>query len=383
MQSVEITAKYKNMKIENVLQSLYPRLSYNMLQKALRKRDVKVNGTRVGRDYTVSSGDMLEVYIIDDILYGLSGSSKTGTSGENGHNPGGADGKGGDGRGTANRQAIDGVDGRPETGGVDDRQTSDGIDGRQAAGGSSGSSAGSVSLKAAPAGFGVVYEDKNILIANKAQGIPVHPDKEQLRGTLIDLVREYLRQKSETAGDARFQPSLCHRLDRNTGGLVIIAKNQESHDIILDKIESREIRKYYQCLVQGKMERKEAELRAYLWKDASKSRVFINERKTPGAAEIVTGYKVLGYSKARDISRLEVELVTGRTHQIRAHLAFIGHPVLGDGKYGTNAINRESGLKRQALWACRLKFDFAGNAGILNYLKGREFQVKPDFTLDV
>jgi 23S rRNA pseudouridine955/2504/2580 synthase len=131
------------------------------------------------------------------------------------------------------------------------------------------------------------------------------------------------------------------------------------------------------------MERNEAVLHAYLWKDASKSRVFINERKTPGAAEIVTAYKVLGYSKARNISRLEVELVTGRTHQIRAHLAFIGHPVIGDGKYGTNAINREFGLKRQALWAYRLKFDFTGNAGILNYLKGREFQAEPDFTLNV
>lgn len=345
MQSVEITVKYKNMKIENVLQSLYPRLSYNMLQKALRKRDVKVNGTRVGRDYTVSPGDKLEVYIIDDILNGLSDVGK-------------------DSRGTA--------------GGGTGAE-----DGRQAASSVVGAAAGSERLKSSPAGFGIVYEDENILLVNKAQGIPVHPDKEQLQGTLIDMVREYLQQKGDNAGDARFQPSLCHRLDRNTGGLVIIAKNQESHDIILDKIESREIRKYYQCLVQGKMERNEAELRAYLWKDASKSRVFINERKTPGAAEIVTGYKVLGYSKARDISRLEVELVTGRTHQIRAHLAFIGHPVIGDGKYGTNAINRKFGLKWQALWACRLKFDFTENAGILNYLKGREFQAKPGFTLDV
>ncbi len=350
MQSVEITGKYKNMKIENVLQSLYPRLSYNMLQKALRKRDIKVNGTRVGRDYMVSPGDKLEVYIIDDILYGLNDGSKAAAAVESGHNAG--------------------VGGR-------------GADERQAAGGSAGTAAGSGRNKATQAGFGVIYEDENILIVNKAQGTPVHPDKEQLRGTLIDLAREYLRQEADTAGDARFQPSLCHRLDRNTGGLVIIAKNQESHDIILDKIESHEIRKYYQCLVQGKMERNEAQLRAYLWKDASKSRVFINERKTPGAAEIVTGYKVLGYNKARDISRLEVELVTGRTHQIRAHLAFIGHPVLGDGKYGTNAVNREFGLKRQALWACRLKFAFTSNAGILNYLKGREFQVKPDFTLDV
>lgn len=228
--------------------------------------------------------------------------------------------------------------------------------------------------------FSVVYEDENILIVNKNQGIPVHPDRDQPHNTLIDLVREYLREKNDSpASSSIFQPSLCHRLDRNTGGLVIIAKNQASLGTILEKIEGREIRKYYQCLVNGKMEKSGAQLKAYLWKDAGKSRVFVSGGKKPGSLEIITGYKVIEYLPAKDISLLEVELVTGRTHQIRAHLAYIGHPVIGDGKYGINAVNRSFGIKQQALWAYKLKFNFKKRACMLDYLNGKEFSIKPDF----
>jgi 23S rRNA pseudouridine955/2504/2580 synthase len=217
---------------------------------------------------------------------------------------------------------------------------------------------------------------------NKNQGIPVHPDREQSQQTLIDLVREYLQEKSEyPSNNAHFQPALCHRLDRNTGGLVIIAKNQACLSIMLDKLEAREIKKYYQCLVKGRMEKPEAQLKAFLWKDSSKSRVFVSEHKTAGSLEIITKYKVVEYNPSMDVSRLEVELVTGRTHQIRAHLAFIGHPVLGDGKYGTNAINRSFGLKQQALWACRIKFAFTKSGSLLNYLNGKEFSVEPGFNI--
>jgi len=309
MQSITVSEKHADMKIEKYLQTIFPKLSYGTLQKALRKRDIKVNGTRVGRGYVVTPGDRLEVYITDDLLYGTANSRRT----------------------------------YPE-----DK-------------------------------FSIVYEDENILIVNKAPGVPVHPDKEQNSDTLIDLVREYLRTKDNC------QPALCHRLDRNTGGLIIIAKNQSSRNIILEKLKSGEIKKYYQCLVKGKMDKVEEYLRAYLWKDSAKSRVFIIDHKKPGAHEIITAYKVLEYDRERDISRLEVELVTGRTHQIRAHLAHIGHPIIGDGKYGSSAINRSLGRKKQALWACRLKFDFAkdnalskGNS-LLAYLNGKEFSVEPEF----
>ena len=314
MQTIIVNEKKSNIKIEKYLQEIYPDLSFGNLQKAFRKKDIKVNGIRVGRDYLIKHGDKLEIYIADEFLHA------TGISGDIRIDPNKA--------------------------------------------------------------FHVVYEDDNILLVNKEQGIPVHPDRGQSKNTLIDLVREYLRGKNEnTAGDSHFQPALCHRLDRNTGGLVIIAKNQASLDFMLDKLESREVIKYYQCLVKGKMERPEATLKAYLWKDASKSRVFVNNQKTTGSLEIVTGYKVIKYDPEMDISLLEVELVTGRTHQIRAHLAFIGHPVIGDGKYGTNAINRFYGLKQQALWACKLRFRFSGQSTLLSYLNGREFKVDAGFDI--
>jgi len=227
-------------------------------------------------------------------------------------------------------------------------------------------------------GFSVVYEDSNILIANKHQGLPVHPDRDQTTNTLIDQVRGYLLSKGEYSPEASssFAPSLCHRLDRNTGGLIIIAKNSVSLKTIIEKLESNEIKKYYQCLVTGKMEKTSEILKSYLIKDENKSRVFIDDEKSKGSLEIITKYTVLDYKD--NISKLEVELFTGRTHQIRAHLAHIGHHIIGDGKYGTNAVNRALGAKHQALWAYKLVFDFK-STGVLNYLKGRIFEVEPEF----
>lgn len=229
-------------------------------------------------------------------------------------------------------------------------------------------------------GFSVVYEDNNIMLVNKEQGIPVHPDSDQKDNTLIDNIKSYLVLKGDYFPQNKnsFTPSLCHRLDRNTGGLVIIAKNEESLKTILDKIKSKEIKKYYQCLVQGHVEKKSATLKAYLEKDARKSRVFVSDVRSKNAVEIITKYKVLSYEPS--YTKLEVELVTGRTHQIRAHLAYIGHPIVGDGKYGTNQFNRSMGVKSQALWAYKLHFDFVEKS-CLDYLKGRVFEVNPGFNL--
>lgn len=232
-------------------------------------------------------------------------------------------------------------------------------------------------------GFVVVYEDKNIIIVDKNQGIPVHPDKKQQENTLINSIKIYLYEKGEYNPDnpLSYPPSLCHRLDRNTGGLTLIAKNEESLQVLLEKMKKREIEKYYQCIVKGKMEKKHTELRAYLIKDKYKSRVFVKDIKTKGAFEIITIYRLLSYDPLKDVSKLEIQLVTGRTHQIRAHLAHMGHPVIGDGKYGTNAINKEYNARYQALWATKMVFRFTGNAGVLNYLNGKSFEVKPRFKI--
>ena len=308
MRTVIVKGSQGNRKVEKILKEAFPKMPVNAMFKAFRKKDIKVNGVRVKEDYVVFPGDIIEVYIKDDIL-----------------------------------------DGVP----ADNRYNS-------------------------VRNFEVVYEDENILIVNKEQGIPVHPDRDQQTNTLIDQVRAYLSEKGSynPSNPYSFPPSLCHRLDRNTGGLVIIARNEESLRVILSKIKIKEIKKFYQCLVKGSMESNSGELKAYLTKDENKSRVFINDEYSRDSLEIITRYKLLSYEN--DISKLEVELVTGRTHQIRAHLAHIGHPIIGDGKYGLNSINRSVGAKFQALWAYKIIFDFK-DGGILNYLKGRKFEATPEF----
>ena len=170
-------------------------------------------------------------------------------------------------------------------------------------------------------------------------------------------------------------PYPCHRLDRNTSGLIIYAKNQNSLDILNTKIENHEIQKFYRCTVVGILNKKEAILEDYLFKDSKKSIVHISSIPKQGYKKIITSYKVVEENKKDNLSILEVQLHTGRTHQIRAHLAHIGYPILGDGKYGINEINKKFNKKYQELTAYKLVFDFKTDAGILNYLKEKEFKI--------
>ena len=292
MRNVIALNRHNGKKIDRVIREFFPNVSSGMLYKALRKKDVKVNGNRVKEDYIVSTGDSIDIYIIDELLLG-----------------------------------------REED------------------------------------GFSIIYDDENLIIANKAAGLPVHPDRNQKEATLIDKLQK------------KFGPdvALCHRLDRNTSGLIIAAKNQPSLDILLQKIKDKEIEKYYQCIVLGQMEKNQEELIAYHDKNEQISRVFISDVKTLGSQKIITRYKVI--DTFQDTSLLEEELITGKTHQIRAHLAHVGHPIIGDGKYGTNIINKQYSAKCQLLCAYKLVFNFSTTAHHLNYLNNKSFEIKAPFDI--
>ena len=221
----------------------------------------------------------------------------------------------------------------------------------------------------------IVYEDENIILLNKRPGVLVHEDTAAQENTLIMHLKAYLAQKGEYSPDQEqsFAPALCNRIDRNTGGIVIAAKNAEALRVMNEKIRNDELRKFYLCAVHGRMKKSEATLRAFLQKRSMENIVDVVDQARTGYKEIITKYKVR--AEKGDVSLLEVELVTGRTHQIRAHLSHIGHPLLGDGKYGINRADREKGYKFQALYAYRLRFDFAEREGSLGYLDGKEFSI--------
>ncbi len=230
-------------------------------------------------------------------------------------------------------------------------------------------------LKAA-AKLNIVYEDQNILLADKPQGVLVHPDKNEYNDTLIARIQRYLYEKGEYNPEEEnsFTPSLANRIDRGTGGIVICAKNAEALRILCDKIKTREIDKEYLTVVHGTPPKKTDILEAYLEKNEDKNRVYLSEKANGRNVPTKTKYTLL--AKNGDLSLLKILLLTGRTHQIRAQMAAIGLPLLGDGKYGKNSEDKKRGFSRQALYSYKITFSFKGDAGILNYLNGKTFTVK-------
>ncbi|MDY4222408.1 MAG: RluA family pseudouridine synthase [Candidatus Faecousia sp.] len=220
----------------------------------------------------------------------------------------------------------------------------------------------------------IVYEDEHILLVDKRPGLAVHPhDGAEYGRTLIDHIQAYLYQKREwnPRNENAFTPALCNRIDRNTGGIVIAAKTAEALRVMNQKIKDRELDKRYLAIVEGTPKPKDGSLKGYLFKDARKNRVFVTDSPQPGSKSCQTNYRTL--ASANGLSLVECELITGRTHQIRAQFAHAGHPLLGDGKYGK--LDKRFDRNYQALYSYRLTFAFTTDAGSLDYLNGKTFQV--------
>lgn len=295
-------------RLDRFLTKVFPALKSGIINKAVRNKDVKINGKRTEAAYRLEKGDLLYLFFPDILV-------------------------------------------EPKTAQADD-------------------------FMSAEDKLNVVYEDSNIILADKEQGLVVHSDNEGTADTLINRIKKYLYLKGEydPEKESSFAPSLCNRIDRNTCGIVIGAKNAEALRILNEKIKNRELSKKYICVAVGELPKKEDTLTAYLQKDSEANQVRISNVKNPQSLTVKTKYRVL--ESCGELSLVEIDLLTGRTHQIRAHLAYIGHPLLGDGKYGLNKINMKYGFKAQALCSYKLSFEFKTDGGILNYLDRKTFTVK-------
>ncbi|MDO4741324.1 MAG: RluA family pseudouridine synthase [Eubacteriales bacterium] len=221
----------------------------------------------------------------------------------------------------------------------------------------------------------ILYEDAHIMLLDKRVGLICHPDEGEKVHTLLTYAQAYLYQKGEWNPKADFAPALCNRIDRFTAGVVILAKTEEALRAMDEKIRTHEVQKYYLCIVHGKMKYKDGTLRHYLMKKPEQKKVTVLRKNEPGSKEAITYYQAI--DERGDLTLCECLLGTGRTHQIRAQFAAIGHPLLGDNQYGNAKKNEKYDRKNgQALCAYRLIFDFEGDAGCLSGLDGMTVQVR-------
>lgn len=299
MKKIIVKKNDDGQRLDRFLQKQFSTLPKSMMFKQIRKKNIKINKKRCTPEQKLCEGDVIELYINDDML-------------------------------TPRKKHYD--------------------------------------FLQAPKEINILYEDENIILLDKKQGELCHPDGKEYVNTLIASLKRYLYEKKEWNPDDEnaFTPALANRIDRNTAGIVIGAKNYQALKILNEKIKNREIDKFYLLVAEGKFEKKSDIIEGYLTKNEKKNMVSVSKEYVQASKKIVTKYTVL--DSYNNLSLVEIELLTGRTHQIRAHLASIGHPLLGDGKYG-----KQTGRFRQELYSYKIKFNFTTDSGILNYLNQKEF----------
>lgn len=234
----------------------------------------------------------------------------------------------------------------------------------------------------APKTLKIIYEDENIILLDKKPGVIVHQDKSYHFDCLLLRLQHYLYDNGEynPKEENCFAPALVNRIDRNTGGIVIGAKNAESLRILNQKMKDRELHKFYLCLLINKPKKDNAILSDYLIKNEKTNKVTVLRNEKQGAKKILTKYSVLETNN--NLTLCEVELLTGRTHQIRAHMSSIGCPILGDNKYGNKKLNQRYNLSKQCLYSYKLAFDFTTDSGILSYLDKKDFSTNDIWFMD-
>lgn len=234
----------------------------------------------------------------------------------------------------------------------------------------------------APKTLKIIYEDENIILLDKKPGVIVHQDKSYHFDCLLLRLQHYLYDNGEynPKEENCFAPALVNRIDRNTGGIVIGAKNAESLRILNQKMKDRELHKFYLCLLINRPKKDNAILSDYLIKNEKTNKVTVLKNEKQGAKKILTKYSVLETNN--NLTLCEVELLTGRTHQIRAHMSSIGCPILGDNKYGNKKLNQKYSLSKQCLYSYKLAFDFTTDSGILSYLDKKEFSTNDIWFMD-
>ena len=308
MKEFTITGKDDGRRLDKWMLAEMPLLSPGMCQKYLRLKRVRINGKVASRDARLATGDVLNIYLNDELF-------------EKPHRT----------------DAL---------------------------------------LSKFHWHLNIVYEDENILLVDKRPGIMVHGDASEKLNTLVTHVRAYLYQKGEydSMVEGSFAPAPCNRIDRFTGGIVIFAKNAAALREMDIRIRNHEVAKHYMCIIIGQMRTAHGTLDNYVLKQEGRRKVIVSDRPLPGAQCAQTRYETLAITQG--LSLMDCELLTGRTHQIRAQFAHAGHPLLGDGQYGDPAEGQRFGREYQALYAYRLVFNFSDETQTLGYLNGHSFAVR-------